>query len=213
MKNWKIMDLRQPHPRESEWLILNTLKLQSKFQPLTRLLVLVLMTLHSQFQPLFKLLSSRKVSYQIHNLKMWLHPIYKIPSAPAPIWVKHTLWIHHVTVCLIWIHPAFHLNYKTTQVLLVFKLIFFLNQKNNWIIPTFHQQMFSLSTLTINCSYYKRSLMYQMTLSTTMTLITVKIKSTSSSMPPTLATPLHYPNSWHNTTLKTRSPLMIKVQY
>ena len=30
------------------------------------------------------------------------------------------------------------------------KLSFFLNQKNNWIIPTFNQQMFSLSTMTMN---------------------------------------------------------------
>ena len=93
------------------------------------------------------------------------------------------------------------------------KLSFFLNQKDNWILPIFHQQMFSLNTMTMNCSYCKRSLMHQMTISTIMTFMTVKIKMTSSSMPPTLATPLHYPNSWHNTTVNTRSPLMIQVQY
>ena len=115
-------------------------------------------------------------------------------------------WIH-------WIHPAFHLNYKTTQVLIVMKLSFFLNQKDNWIIPTLHQQMFSLNTMTMNCSYYKRSLMHQMTIPTIMTFIPVRIKMTSSSMPPTLATSLHYPNSWHNTPVKTRSPLLIQLQY
>ena len=78
--------------------------------------------------------------------------------------MKHALWIHHVTICYTWIHPAFHLNYKTTQVLIVLKLSFFLNQKDNWIIPCFHQQMFSLNTMTMNCSYYKRSLMHQMPL-------------------------------------------------
>ena len=57
------------------------------------------------------------------------------------------------------------------------------------------------------------SLMHQMTTSTIITFITVKIKMTSSSMPPTIATPLHYPNSWHNTIVKTRIPLMIQVHY
>ena len=127
--------------------------------------------------------------------------------------MKHALWIHHVTTCFTLIHPAFHLNYKTTQVLIVLKLSFFLNQKDNWIIPTLHQQMFSLNTMTMNFSYYKRSLMHQKTIPTITTFIHVRFKMTSSSMPPTLATPLHYPNSWHNTTVKTRRPLMIQVQY
>ena len=30
---------------------------------------------------------------------------------------------------------------------------------------------------------------------------------------PTLTTTLHYPNSWHNTTVKTRIPLILQVQY
>ena len=38
-------------------------------------------------------------------------------------------------------------------------------------------------------------------------------KMTLSCMSPTLATPLHYPNSWHNTTVKTCSPLILQVQY
>ena len=59
----------------------------------------------------------------------------------------------------------------------------------------------------------QKSLMLQMTISTIMTLITERFKMTSSSMPPTLATPLHYPNSWHDTTVKTRIPLMIQAQY
>ena len=71
----------------------------------------------------------------------------------------------------------------------------------------------SLNTMTTNCSYYKMSLMDQMTFPTIMTFIPVRFKMTSSSMPPTLATPLHYPNLWHNTTLKTRSSLIIQVQY
>ena len=83
------------------------------------------------------------------------------------------------TFCMTWIHPAFHLNYKTTQVLIVLKLSFFLNQKDNWIIPTFHQQMFSLNTMTMNCSYYKMRLMRQMTILTIMTLIPVRFKMTS----------------------------------
>ena len=93
------------------------------------------------------------------------------------------------------------------------KLSFFLNHKDNWIIPRIHQQMFSLNIMTMNSSYYKRSLMHQMTMTTIMTFIPVRFKMTSSSMPPTLATPLHYPNLWHNTTVKTRSALMVQVQY
>ena len=50
-------------------------------------------------------------------------------------------------------------------------------------------------------------------ISTIRTFIAVKIKMASSSMPPTLAIPLHYPNSWHNTMVKTRIPLMLQVQY
>ena len=56
--------------------------------------------------------------------------------------MKHALWIHPVTICFTWIHPVFHLNYNTTQVLIVLKLSFFLNQKDNWIIPSIHQQIF-----------------------------------------------------------------------
>ena len=87
------------------------------------------------------------------------------------------------------------------------------DQKDNWIIPSFHQQMFSLNTMTMNCSYYKRSLMHQITISTIMTFIPVRFKITSSSIPLILAKPLYYPNSWHNTTVDTRIPLMIQVQY
>ena len=137
----------------------------------------------------------------------------KYPISTTPIWMKYAFWIHHVTFCITSIHRAFHLNYKTTQVLIVLKMSFFLNQKDNWIIPSIHQQMFSLNTMIMNCSYYKRSWMHQMTIPTIMTFITLKIKMTSSSMPPTLATYLHYSNSWHITTLKVRSPLMIQVQY
>ena len=73
--------------------------------------------------------------------------------------------------------------------------------------------LFSTHTMTTNCSYYKRSLMHQITTSTIITFIPVRIKMTSSSIPPTLATSLHYPNSWHNTPVTTRSPLMIQLQY
>ena len=118
--------------------------------------------------------------------------------------MKHTTWIHKVNFSVSWNHPAFHLNYRTTQVLIVLKSSNFLNQKDNWIIPTFHQQMFSLSTMTINCSYYKRSLMHQMTISTIMTFIPVRFKMTSSSMPPTLVIVQG---------VKTRIPLMVQVKY
>ena len=75
-------------------------------------------------------------------------------------------------------------------------------------MPTFHQQIFSLNTMTMNCSYYKRRLMHHMTISVIRKLMSVKskVKMTSSFMAPTLATTLHYPNSWHNTTVKNRSP-------
>ena len=82
----------------------------------------------------------------------------------------------------------FHLNYKTPQELKVFNLNLFLilrtyfnwilpvphlrthqamklNLNDNWTMPTFHQQMFSVSNMTMNCSYYKRRLMHHLTIS------------------------------------------------
>ena len=50
----------------------------------------------------------------------------------------------------------------------------------------------SLNTMTMNCSDYKMRLMHQMTILTIMTFIPVRFKMISSSMPPTLATPLHF---------------------
>ena len=146
--------------------------------------------------------------------------------------MKHVLWTPHVTICFIWILPAFHLNYKTTQLLkvlnlnlfLILKTLFdwilpvshlkthpalklnlFLNLKDNWTMPTFHQQIFFLNTVTMNCSYYKRRLMHHMTISVIKKLMYVKseVKMNSSSMPLASATTLHYPNSWHNTNVKT----------
>ena len=119
--------------------------------------------------------------------------------------------------------PSFHLNYKTTQLLKILKLNLFLilktyfswilpvshlkthpalklnlflNLKDNWIISTFHQQIFSLNTMTKNCFYYKRRLMH-MTISVIRKIMYLKrkVKMNSSSMPPTFATILHYPNS------------------
>ena len=67
MRNWKIMDLRNSHLRESKWLLLNQLTIRAKSQPLFRLLVIIQplfpqfrllviipMTLQSQFQPSFQ---------------------------------------------------------------------------------------------------------------------------------------------------------------
>ena len=89
--------------------------------------------------------------------------------------MKHVLWTPHVTICFNWILPAFHLNYKTTQLLKILKLNLFLilktyfnwiltvshlkthpalnlnlflNLKDNWTMPTFHQEIFSVSTMT-----------------------------------------------------------------
>ena len=86
---------------------------------------------------------------------------------------------------------------------------FFLNLKYMWTMPTFHQQMFSLGTMIMICSYSIKRLIPHLTISTYRTLMSVKMKMSSSSMPPTLATPLHC----HNPTLKTRSPLILQVQY
>ena len=49
-----------------------------------------------------------------------------------------------MTICFIWILPAFHLNYKTPQVLKVLKLDLFLILKNLWKATSFHQQNFSV---------------------------------------------------------------------
>ena len=76
------------------------------------------------------------------HLKMWINLI----SAPLPIWMQHVQWIPHVTICFIWNLPAVHLNDKTSHVLKVLKLNFFLNLKDNWVMPSFHEQVFSLNT-------------------------------------------------------------------
>ena len=65
-----------------------------------------------------------------------------------------------------------------------------------------HQQMFSLNTMTMICSYSTKTLIPHLTISTIRTLMSVKTNMTSSPMPPTLATALHYPNSWLITTMK-----------
>ena len=51
------------------------------------------------------------------HLKMWINLISVIPPAPLPIGMIHVLWIADVTICFIWIFPAFCLNYMTPQVL------------------------------------------------------------------------------------------------
>ena len=72
------------------------------------------------------------------------------------------------------VHPASHLNYEIIHVLIVLKLNFFLNQRENWIIPTFHQLMFSVDTMTMNYSYYKRRLIHHMTISIIRSLMSMK---------------------------------------
>ena len=54
--------------------------------------------------------------------------------------MKHVLWTPHVSISFIWILPAFHLNYKTTQLLKVLNLNLFLILKTyfNWILPVSH---------------------------------------------------------------------------
>ena len=69
-------------------------------------------------------------------------------------------------------------------------------------LPTFHQHVFSLGTMIMICSYSTKRLIPHLTISTFRILMSVKMKMSSLSMPPTLATPLHCPNSWHNTTMK-----------
>ena len=51
---------------------------------------------------------------------------------------------------------------------------------------TFHQQMFSLDTMTMNCSSYKKRLMHHMTILIIRTLISIesKIKMSPTLMPP-----------------------------
>ena len=45
-----------------------------------------------------ELAHSRKVSNQMTHPKIWIYLISMIPPAPPPIWMKHTLWIPHVTI-------------------------------------------------------------------------------------------------------------------
>ena len=100
------------------------------------------------------------------------------------------------------IPPAIHLIKKTSQVLKVLKLNLLMSIKNLWKIIGIHQQMISMNTMNIIYSYSTKRLIPHLTISTIRTLMSVKTNMTSSSMPPTLATPLNYPNSWHNTTMK-----------
>ena len=67
------------------------------------------------------------------------------------------------------------------------KLNFFLNLKYNWTMPTFHQQMFSLGTMIMICSYPTKRLIPHLTISTLRTLMSVKMKISSLSMPPTFS--------------------------
>ena len=53
----------------------------------------------------------------------------------------------------------------------------FLNLKDNWTMPTLHQQIFSSNTMTMNCSYQKRRLILHLTISTIRTLMSVKNKT------------------------------------
>ena len=57
--------------------------------------------------------------------------------------------------------------------------------EDNWMTPTYQQQMFSLCTMTMNCSYCKMRLMHDMTISIIMTYMALKskIKMASSLMP------------------------------
>ena len=62
----------------------------------------------------------------------------------------------------------------------------FLPEFEGQLDHTFHQQMFSLDTMTMNCSYYKRRLMHHMTILAMRThkFMKNKIKMSSSLMPP-----------------------------
>ena len=142
---------------------------------------------------------SREVPNWMTQFKMWINLI----SAPLPIWMYHVHWIPHVTICFIWIDPTINLNHKMPQVLKVWKLNLLKSLKSLWNIIGIHQQMSSMNTMTMICSYSTKRLIPHLAISTFRTLMFVKTKMTSSSMPPTLATPLHYPNSWLNITVKT----------
>ena len=140
-----------------------------------------------------------------------------------------------MTTSFIWIIPALHLNYKTTQLLESAKPESILDSEDllqldsisissqatcnieTEFLPEFKGQLddinlsptdVSLGTMTMECSYCKRRLMHHMTISIIMALKS-KIKMSSSLMPPSLATLLHDPNSWTNTIMKTRSPLTL----
>ena len=81
--------------------------------------------------------------------------------------MKHVLWTPHVTIYFIWILLAFHLTYKTPQVL---KLNLFLILRNLWKVTIFHQQMFSLYNMTMTWSYSIKRLIVHRTISTIRTL-------------------------------------------
>ena len=59
-----------------------------------------------------------------------------------------------------------------------------------------------LGIMIMICSYSTKRLILHLTISTFRTLMSVIMEMSALSMPPTLATPLHCPNSWDNTTMK-----------
>ena len=71
-----------------------------------------------------------------------------------------------MTSCFIWILWSIHLIHKISEMLKVLKLNFFLNLEDNWTMPTFHQQMFSMNTITMICSYSTKRLIPHLTIST-----------------------------------------------
>ena len=63
---------------------------------------------------------------------------------------------------------------------------FVLNLKNTWTMSTFHQQMFFMNIMIMNCSYYIKRLMHHLTISVIRKVIVMKsyAKMTPSSLMP-----------------------------
>ena len=152
------------------------------------------MTLKSQFQPLFKPLSSRKVSNQL------IHPQNVATSNlrdPTSTTTNLDEPYHLDTSCDHLLHlesPSLSSELQDNSSVDSVEIEFLPGSEGQLD----HTNLRPTDDFTEHREYelflLQRRLMHQMTIPTIMTFIPVRIKMTPSSMPPTLATRLHYPN-------------------
>ena len=211
MRNWKIMDLKNTLPIESKSLILSPLTLHSKFQPLFRgnnpndtpITVPTIIqasvikngikrdepsqnVAKSHLEDPISTTTNLDETYPL-NAPCQLLPILESPSFSSEIQDYSSVDSVEMEFLPESEGQLDHTNLSPTDV-----------------FSEHHDYKLFLLQKELDAPNDNPNIM---------TFIPVRFKMTSSSLPPPLATPLHYPNSWNNTTMKTMSPLFIQVQY